>query len=62
MPSSLEHLRTFSERPHMSMERFLVPKRQKSRECEWVERCESAERAKQRVVLIIRRLWRKAMP
>ena len=53
MPSSLEHLRTFSERPHMSIEKFFAQNAQKRSGCEWVERCVSAGRAKQRVALII---------
>ena len=61
MPSSLEHLRTFSERPpyeqciaSQSIEGIFAQNAQKDRECEWVQRCESAVRAQQRGVLFIR--------
>ena len=53
MPSSLEHLQTFSERPHMSTEQRKGAERACcGAGCECVERCGSAGRAKQRVALI----------
>ena len=56
MPSLLGHLRTFSERPHMSTEQRKGAGRACSGAgCECVERCESAGRAKQRVALIIKK-------
>jgi len=39
---------------HEHGEIFCAEKRKKDRECECVERCESARRAKQRVALIIK--------
>ena len=52
MPSSLGHLRTFSERPHMSMERFFAQEVQKRSGMRMCGAMRELVRAEQRVALI----------